>query len=96
MHEGRKLPTITLRENDLPDLRFWGISEEYFVVAKVKLITKGASTEGEDDQANRDRLEGVFQMKSVRALDEKPIDVKMLEREEFDRIHAKARAGELT
>jgi hypothetical protein len=92
-HEDRLLPQFTLREIDLPQVTEWEVNGEYYIVMKVKMVSKRNQRVSEAPE-DRQRIEGDFEMRSIKALGDKPIDGKRLEQEELEKIKAKALSGE--
>ena len=92
MHQGRELPRLRLRQIDLPEILQWDLNGQYYIVLKVEMISKNnrKDIESSEDQG---KLEADFQVLSVRALGDRPIDAKAIEREDFDLVVAKARSG---
>jgi len=93
MHEGRVLPQFSLREIDLPQVIEWEVNGEYYVVMKVKMLGKRIQ-QISDAPEDRQRIEGDFEMRSIKAVGDKPIDPKRLEQAEMETIKAKALSGE--
>lgn len=93
MHQGRDLPKFTLREIDLPTVETWEVGQEYYIVMKVKMIGKHQQQESEAPE-DVNKIEGVFEMMSIKPLGEKPVDVKQLEQEDFERVRVKALTGD--
>lgn len=92
MHGERELPEFYLRQEDLPEMLTWNVGGKYYLVMKVEMT----GIEKQDDlPAGNDssKLEGEFKVISVRALDDKPVDAKLLEKEDFNRMVAKVRSG---
>ena len=93
MHEGRQLPQFTLREIDLPDLTNWEVGQEYYIVMKVECIAK-RNRKDLEHRSDQFKIEADFEMHSIKPLGDKPIDVKELEREDFERAKANALSGQ--
>lgn len=93
MHEGRQLPQFTLREIDLPEVRQWEVNDEYYIVMKVKMIGKRNQRES-GFPADAQKIEGDFEMHSIKPLGEKPVDAKELEKQDFEDIRVKALSGQ--
>src|SRR3990167_2097294 len=93
MHQDRELPMFTLRQIDLPEIASWIVNGEYYIVMKVKMVSKRSRQDIEAPE-NKEKIEGDFQMRSIRALGDKPVDRKTLEQKDFERIVAKAKSGE--
>lgn len=92
MHGEKELPEFTLRQEDLPELLTWEVGQSYYLVMKVEMV----GLEKRNDMPNGNdssKMEAEFEVKSVRALTEKPVDAKMLEKEDFNRMVMKVRSG---
>lgn len=89
----RQLPEFYLRQEDLPEILTWEVGGSYYLVMKVDMVgvEKMANMEQKSDQS---KLEARFKVKSVRALDRKPVDAKTLERKEWNKVVAQAKSGE--
>lgn len=91
-HGERELPVFSLRAIDLPDIVGWEVNGEYYLVMKVEMTGKRNRS---DLPAKEDKtlLEGDFKVLSVRPVEHEPIDVKGLEREDFERTVADVKSG---
>lgn len=94
MHQGRELPQFTLRQIDLPEVSEWEVNDEYYIIMKVKMTGKRNRKDLESKE-DRQKIEGDFEMMSIKALGEKPVDVKTLEQEDFEQTYAKVRSGKI-
>jgi len=94
MHEGRELPQFTLRQNDLPDVAKLEVNEEKYLIVKVKMISKRNRQDIEASE-EKQKIEGRFQIMAIKALGDKPVDAKSLEREHFEKTTAKVLSGEV-
>ena len=94
MTEGRELPQFTLREIDLPEVREWEVGGQYYLVLKVEQVGVRNRKDMDAPNSDRSKLEADFQVHSIRALGDKPVDAKTIEQEEFDEVVYKARSGE--
>ena len=94
IHQGRELPRFTLRQIDLPEVGQWEVNGQYYLVMKVEMVGKHNRSDIEASE-DRPKIEGVFEVHSIRALDDKPVDVKTIEREAFEQTVARAKAGEV-
>ena len=92
MHEGRVLPSFTLREIDLPEIRFWEVNGEHYLILKVKMVGKRDQRVSDAPEDN-EKLEGDFEVRSIKSLGDKPIDRKTLEQQDFERVVARAKSG---
>lgn len=91
MSEGRVLPTIYLREKDLPEIRGWKVGGEYYLIIKVEQVSIGTNLNLETGSApDKKQLNAEFKIKSVKAASLKPITTTQLEREEFAAVQSEA------
>ena len=83
MHEGRELPSFSLRQIDLPEVMNWEVNGQYYLVVKVEMIGKHNNPElpVKNEQA---KIEGVFKMLNVKAVGNLPIDARALEKQDFE------------
>jgi len=89
----RELPRFTLKQEELPEVSGWGVNEKHYLILKVEMVAKrNTKAIGVNDHSDREKIEGTFQVESVKALGDKPVDAKSLEREDFNRVYMKARA----
>lgn len=89
----RELPRFTLKQEELPEVSGWKVNEKYYLIVKVEMVVKrNAKSFGADDHSDKEKIEGTFQVLNVKALGDKPVDAKSLEREDFNRVYIKARA----
>jgi hypothetical protein len=93
MHQGRQLPIFTLREIDLPEVKVWSVNGSYYLVMKVKMIGKRDQRVSEAPE-DKEKIEGDFEVHSIQALGDKPVDAISLERKQFSKIKAKVLSGE--
>jgi len=93
MHEGRGLPQFVLREIDLPDLRNWEVNSQHYLVLKVEMIGKRNRKDMEAPKSDREKIEADFQVLSIKPLGDEPVDAKKLERQDFEKVLAKAKSG---
>jgi len=93
MQGERQLPQFTLREIDLPDLVNWEVGQEYYIVMKVEMVGKRNRKDLSlrNDQV---KIEGDFEMHSIKPLGNKPVDATQLEAEDFEKAKAEALAGQ--
>ena len=91
--QGRELPEVSFRQIDLPELINWEVNGEYYLVIKVKMTGKH-DMDHLPEKHDRNKLVGEFKIKSVRAMDDKPIDAVSLEKADFEAIIVKARSGQ--
>ena len=94
LHEGRELPQFTLRQNDLPEVMKLEVNQEVYLVMKVKMIGKRSREDLEGD-SQKAKIEGDFQVLTIKALGDKPVDAKTLEQKHFEETIAKVRSGQI-
>lgn len=94
MHQGRELPRITLREIDLPEVKTWQVNGKYYVVMKVEMVGKRNRKDIEAPE-DKEKIEGDFEILTVKALGEKPVDAKTLEQQHFEQTVADIRSGKI-
>lgn len=92
MHQGRELPQFTLRQIDLPEVLTWEVNGKYYLILQVEMIGKRNRTDIEAPE-DKQKIEADFQIMSIRALGDKPIDRKTMEQQAFEEIVAKAKSG---
>ena len=92
LHEGRELPQFTLRQVDLPEVIRWEVNGEYYLVMRVKMTGK-RNRQDLESKEEKQKIEGDFEVMSIKALGDKPIDAKTLEQKHFESIVAKAKSG---
>jgi hypothetical protein len=93
-HESRELPSFSLRQVDLPEIVKWQVGSKYYLVLKVEMT--GVSNRSDLPEASdQGKLEGSFKMLSVRAVEDKPVDVSEIEKQDFNRFVAKVKSGEV-
>lgn len=93
MHQGRDLPVFSMREVDLPDLKFWEVGSQHYILLKIEQTAKRKAYS--DAREDRNKLEATFKVISARSVGDEPISVKDIEAREFRDLKAKALAGEL-
>ena len=95
MTEGRQLPRFNLREIDMPEVKTWEVGEKYYIVMKVEMLAKHSGKEMGMMQGNDgSKVEGEFQMLSIKKLGIEPVDAKSLESKEFQNVINKVKSGE--
>lgn len=94
MSLGRELPEFHLRQEDLPDLLTWKVGGQYYIVMKVEMVGV-EKMNNLPESSDHPKMEGRFIVHSMRALDDKPIDTKTLEKQEWDKMVAKVKSGEI-
>lgn len=96
MAEGRQLPRFQLREIDLPDVKTTEVGDKYYVVMKIEMVGKQAGKAmGMMNGNDGSKVEGDFQMLSIKKLGVEPVDAKSLESKEFNAVIAKIKSGEM-
>lgn len=92
MHGDISLPSFNLTQVELPELAHWQVNGEYYLVLKVKL---NATHNQQYLPAKEDKpmLEGEFQITSVRAVGDEPIDVNAIEKADFEQTVANVKSG---
>lgn len=80
MSEGRELPQINVRENDLPAIAGWKLNSEQYIICKV-------SVEGKEfiDILGGKKLIARIRFLGFHPLGDKPVDLKSFKRDEFKR-----------
>ena len=93
---GRELPTFSLRQEDLPELRAWEIDGKYYLVLKVEMVAKtSAKMMGVEESSDKQKVEGTFKMLGVKALGNKPIDIESIEKADFEQTVAKVKSNSI-
>ena len=96
MTEGRVLPQITLREIDFPQVNEWEVGDKKYVVMKVEMTAKRSGKNiGLGNGNDSTKIEGDFQMLSIKSLGVEPVDAKSLETKEFNDVIAKIKSGQM-
>ena len=94
--QGRQLPRFTIRQEDLAGISFWDVNSKHYLILKVELIgkrnTKTLGLEGNEDE---EKIEGDFQVLSVKPVGNEPIDGKKLERQDFEETVSRVRSGNM-
>lgn len=94
--EGRELPRFSLRQEELPEVRTWEVNSKHYIVLRVEMIGKrNTKAVGADDFSDKEKIEGTFQVLNVKPLGNKPVDAKVLEREDFEKTIAMARSNKV-
>lgn len=93
MHGERELPEFYLRQEDLPEILSWDVGGQYYLVMKVEMVglEKRADLESKNDKS---KMEAEFQVHSIRALGNRPIDPTTIEKEDFNETVTKVKSGE--
>jgi len=94
MTEGRELPQFTLRQIDFPDVIKMEVKDTQYIVMKIEMIGKRSRADLQNSN-DGSKVEGDFRVLSMRTLGEKPVDVKSLEQEHFEKTIAKIKSGKM-
>lgn len=90
----RELPRFTLRQEDLASVSFWEVNSKHYIILKVELIGKrNTKTGGAEGMEDKQKIEGDFQVLSVKPVGDEPIDGKKLEQQDFEETVARVRSG---
>lgn len=91
-HGERELPRFSLREIDLPDIKGWKVNGSYYLVMKVEMtgIHNMSDLPAKDDKG---KMVADFKVHSIRPVTHEPIDVKSLEKADFERTVADVKSG---
>lgn len=89
MHEGRVLPSFTLREIDLPQVRNWEVNGKYFLVMEVEMIGKNSNKDMQAPNSDRAKIEGYFRVLSMKVPSDK--EQNSLQKKAFEGALARAR-----
>lgn len=92
MHQGRELPRFRVRQIDLPNITEWGVNSTHYIILKVEMVGKQNRKDLEAPE-DKQKIEADFEILSIRPLEDKSIDAKSLEREDFEGLVAKAKSG---
>lgn len=92
-HDDRTLPTFTLRQIDLPEILQWQVGGKYYVLMKVEM-TGLRNMKELNSREDKSKVEADFQVQSIRAVGDKPIDPTVIEKKEFEDMVAKVKSGE--
>lgn len=97
MPQGRQLPTLYgLREIDLPEVKNLEVNDLRYIVIKVKMVAKRSGKEiYSNDRFDQTKIEGDFEIHSMKMLGKEPVDAKSLESKEFQNVINKVKAGEM-
>jgi len=89
----KELPEFYLRQDDLPEMLQWEVGGSYYLVMKVEMteMEKKANLKSKLDKS---KMEAKFQVHSIRALGNKPVDATTLEKKDFEDTVAKVKSGE--
>lgn len=95
MSEGRELGYLTFRQIDLPEILQWEVNKEYYIIVKVEMTGNRVMKNLDAPNSDRNKMEADFEIKSVRALGKEPLDLKTIERKDWENTVGKALSGEL-
>ena len=94
MHEGRLLPSISLRQNDLPEISQWDINSKHYIILKVEVTGKHNRKDlVQAPTSDQVKLEANLQIVSVLALTDEPVDAATLKRKEFEELTSQIKSG---
>ena len=87
-----ELPYFSLRQNDLPEILTWEVGGEYYVLMKVEMtaLRERADLDSKLDKTMR---EGDFKVKSIKTIGKEPLDLKSIEKADFDNLVADVKSG---
>ena len=91
---GRKLPEFTLRAIDFADIIGWEVKDTKYLIMKVEMIGKRTRKDIEESEG-RERIEGDFQMLSIKVLGKEPVDAKSMEIKDWQDTVAKVKSGKI-
>lgn len=93
----RQLPTLYgLRQEDLPEIVNMEVGDKRYVVLKVEMVAKRSGKAMDMvDKNDRTKMEGDFQVQSIKVLGKEPVDAKTLESKEFQAVIAKVLSGNM-
>ena len=93
-HDDRDLPEFSLRQIDLPDILKWKVGGQYYLIIKAEM-TGIRNMRGLSQSSDEPKIEADFQAVSIRALGDKPVDAKAIEKKEFDNLVGRVKSGDL-
>lgn len=93
MHEDRCFPQVSFRQEDLPEILEWQVNGQYYILIKAEMT--GIRNVRHMSMDEKNKIEADFQILSVRAIDDKPIDVKTIEKMAWDKAVADVKSGGL-
>jgi len=93
----RQLPTLYgLRQEDLPEIVSMEVGDKRYVVLKVEMVAKRSGKAMDlEDKNDQTKMEGDFQIQSIKILGKEPVDAKTLESKEFQAVIAKVLSGKM-
>lgn len=94
---GRELPMICgLRQEDFPEIVSMEVGNQRYVVMKLEMVSKrSGKAMGLRDRNDMGKVEGDFQINSIKILGKEPVDAKSLESKEFQAVTAKVLSGQM-
>jgi len=93
---GRELPSFSLRQEELPEVRTWEVNSKHYLVLKVEMVGKSnTKAQGLNDFSDKERIEGRFQVLNIKPLGNKPVDAKSLEQKDFENTVADVKSGKI-
>lgn len=85
MKTKRILPRITLKGEDLPEMKAWKVGEKYMIVIEAEMVALKQGQEYEFEPSDDKSTTGTFALHGVGVLDE--------EDEDFETEYARKRSG---
>lgn len=89
----KELPEFYLRQDDLPEILAWEVGGQYYLVMKVEM-TEMEKKANLNSKLDKSKMEAKFQVHSIRALGNEPVDAKSLASKDFEETVAKVKSGE--
>lgn len=97
MPSGRELPSISVSELDLPELKTWEVNGKYFIIAKVEMVEKHNHRDFLADgapESQKKALGGRFKLLNIAAIGNEAIDLRSLEQAEIQTMKGRVLSGE--
>ena len=92
--EGRDMPSFSMGQEELPEVKYWEVGGKYYLVVKVEMVEQSNSKAyGYNDSRDKGKIQGRFKMLNIMALKNTPVDAKSLEEKDFKQTVAKVRSG---
>jgi len=90
----KQLPEFYLRQEDLPEIAKWEVGGSYYLVMKVEMTELEKKVHLRTN-LDKTKMEAKFQVYSIRALGNEPVDAATMERKDFNETVAKVKSGDL-